>query len=166
MNEHATVAPVLALDATPVKKEYVLLSMLVVLVVYLGALIEAYQDMLVQRVALILAMFFHLVLVCVTDMTTTIARFFQCLPGDFADPGRFRRRNCGGIEKDFDFKSRRRVLRRERRRLEQVREVCVDVGGTRGVTVPPNKMHIPARITWTVECIRICLLNLFECVNV
>ena len=32
MNEHATVAPVLALDATPVKKEYVLLSMLVVLV--------------------------------------------------------------------------------------------------------------------------------------
>ena len=58
MNEHATVAPVLALDATPVKKEYVLLSMLVVLVVYLGALIEAYQDMLVQRVALILAMFF------------------------------------------------------------------------------------------------------------
>ena len=78
MNEHATVAPVLALDATPVKKEYVLLSMLVVLVVYLGALIEAYQDMLVQRVALILAIFFIFFLYVLTDMTTTLV-FFQWL---------------------------------------------------------------------------------------
>jgi hypothetical protein len=68
MNEHATVAPVMALDAVPVKKEYVECVFVVPVggtrgVPWRTARIIQIHVRITWGVALILAMFFHLVLV-------------------------------------------------------------------------------------------------------